>query len=73
MSAIAYLDRVNISIAGKAIARDFHLDDVELGWVFSAFVPETTHSRAIRALADLITHPCRLRCGPAPACPSVRW
>ena len=38
MSAIAYLDRVNISIAGKAIARDFHLDDVELGWVFSAFV-----------------------------------
>lgn len=38
MSAIAYLDRVNISIAGKAIARDFHLDDVQLGWVFSAFV-----------------------------------
>src|SRR6202043_151967 len=38
MSAIAYLDRVNISIAGKAIARDFHLDDVQLGWVFSSFV-----------------------------------
>src|ERR1700759_648597 len=38
MSAIAYLDRVNISIAGKALARDFHLDDVQLGWVFSSFV-----------------------------------
>ncbi|MGA2600719.1 MAG: MFS transporter [Bryobacteraceae bacterium] len=38
MSAIAYLDRVNISIAGGAIARDFHLDNVHLGWVFSSFV-----------------------------------
>jgi MFS transporter, ACS family, glucarate transporter len=38
MSAIAYLDRVNISIAGKALAHDFRLDDVQLGWVFSAFV-----------------------------------
>lgn len=38
MSGIAYLDRVNISIAGKAIAHDFSLDDVQLGWVFSAFV-----------------------------------
>jgi ACS family glucarate transporter-like MFS transporter len=38
MSAIAYLDRVNISIAGKAMAHDYHLDDVRLGWVFSAFV-----------------------------------
>jgi len=38
MSAIAYLDRVNISIAGEALAHDFRLDDVQLGWVFSAFV-----------------------------------
>src|ERR1051326_7302030 len=38
MSAIAYLDRVNISIAGKALAADFQLDDVQLGWVFSSFV-----------------------------------
>src|SRR5947209_3686671 len=38
MSAVAYLDRVNISIAGKSIAHEFHLDDVQLGWVFSAFV-----------------------------------
>lgn len=38
ISAIAYLDRVNISIAGPAIASEFHLDNVHLGWIFSAFV-----------------------------------
>ncbi len=38
VSAIAYLDRVNISIAGQAIAKEFRLSNVELGWVFSAFV-----------------------------------
>ncbi len=38
VSAIAYLDRVNISIAGPSIAKEFHLDNVHLGWVFSSFV-----------------------------------
>jgi ACS family glucarate transporter-like MFS transporter len=38
MSAIAYLDRVNISIAGQAIQKEFNLSNVQLGWVFSAFV-----------------------------------
>jgi MFS transporter, ACS family, glucarate transporter len=38
ISAIAYLDRVNISIAGRSIQEEFHLDNVQLGWVFSAFV-----------------------------------
>lgn len=38
VSAVAYLDRVNISIAGPAIASEFHLDDLHLGYVFSAFV-----------------------------------
>jgi ACS family glucarate transporter-like MFS transporter len=38
ISAVAYLDRVNISIAGRSIANEFHLTNVELGWVFSAFV-----------------------------------
>lgn len=38
MSAVAYLDRVNISIAGQAIMQDFHLNKVQLGYVFSAFV-----------------------------------
>jgi len=38
ISAVAYLDRVNISIAGQAIAKEFHLTNIQLGWVFSAFV-----------------------------------
>jgi len=38
ISAIAYLDRVNISIAGRSIQQDFHLDNIRLGYVFSAFV-----------------------------------
>jgi MFS transporter, ACS family, glucarate transporter len=38
ISAIAFLDRVNISIAGRSIEKQFHFDNVQLGWVFSAFV-----------------------------------
>src|ERR1035441_3603568 len=38
ISAIAYLDRVNISIAGHFIQEEFHLSNVQLGWIFSAFV-----------------------------------
>ena len=38
ISAISYLDRVNISIAGRFIQQEFHINDQELGWVFSAFV-----------------------------------
>lgn len=38
MSAIAYLDRVNVSIAGTAIQKEFNLTNVQLGYVFSAFV-----------------------------------
>lgn len=38
VSAISYLDRVNISIAGQAIANEFHLSNLQLGSVFSAFV-----------------------------------
>jgi ACS family glucarate transporter-like MFS transporter len=38
ISAIAYLDRVNISIAGHAIQQEYHFSNIQLGWVFSAFV-----------------------------------
>ena len=38
VSAIAYLDRVNISIAGTTIAQEFHLNNQQLGLIFSAFV-----------------------------------
>ncbi len=38
LSAVAFLDRVNISVAGTLIREDFHLTKVQLGWVFSAFL-----------------------------------
>src|SRR5208283_1255099 len=37
ISAIAYLDRVNISIAVDFIEREFKLDDPHFGLIFSAF------------------------------------
>jgi len=38
LSAVSFLDRVNISVAASAIATEYHLTDVQLGWVFSAFL-----------------------------------
>jgi MFS transporter, ACS family, glucarate transporter len=38
ISAIAYLDRVNISIAISAIRAEYGFTDIQIGYVFSAFV-----------------------------------
>lgn len=38
LSAVAFLDRVNISVAGGSLAQTYHLNNVHLGWVFSAFL-----------------------------------
>jgi len=38
LSAIAFLDRTNISVAGMQIGHDFGIDNTHLGWVFSAFL-----------------------------------
>ncbi len=38
LSAIAFLDRTNVSIAGPQISREFGLDNVRLGWIISAFL-----------------------------------
>jgi MFS transporter, ACS family, glucarate transporter len=38
LSAISFLDRTNISIAGPALSRQFGLGNQQLGWVFSAFL-----------------------------------
>lgn len=38
LSAIAFLDRTNITIAGPQISREFGLGNVRLGWVISAFL-----------------------------------
>jgi MFS transporter, ACS family, glucarate transporter len=38
MSAVAFLDRTNISVAGVQISREYALGNTHLGWVFSAFL-----------------------------------
>ena len=38
LSAVAYLDRINVSIAGPEMSREFGLGNVRLGWVMSAFL-----------------------------------
>jgi ACS family glucarate transporter-like MFS transporter len=38
LSTIAFLDRTNISVAGVALARDYQLSKIQLGWIFSAFL-----------------------------------
>lgn len=38
LSAIAFLDRTNVSIAGPQISREYGLGNVRLGWLISAFL-----------------------------------
>jgi len=38
LSAVSFLDRVNISVAGIAIASEYRLTQIQLGWIFSAFL-----------------------------------
>src|SRR5579862_8775792 len=38
LSAVGFLDRTNISIAGPSLRSELRLDDVHLGWVFSSFL-----------------------------------
>ena len=37
LSAVSYLDRVNISIAGASIEHEYGFNHIKLGWVLSAF------------------------------------
>ncbi|HUE03691.1 MAG TPA: MFS transporter [Bryobacteraceae bacterium] len=38
ISAISFLDRVNISVASRFIQQEFHISDLQLGPVFSSFL-----------------------------------
>jgi ACS family glucarate transporter-like MFS transporter len=38
LSSVAFLDRVNISIAGSSIRGEYGFTNVELGWIFSSFL-----------------------------------
>ena len=38
LSAVAFLDRVNISVAGSSLRAAYGLSTIELGWIFSSFL-----------------------------------
>ena len=38
LSAVAFLDRTNISVAGVQMRQEYGIDQIHLGWVFSAFL-----------------------------------
>lgn len=38
LSAVAFMDRTNVAIAGIHLSRDFRINNAHLGWVFSAFL-----------------------------------
>jgi len=38
LSAVAYLDRVNLSVAAARLSEEFHISNVRLGFIFSAFL-----------------------------------
>src|SRR5437764_14028417 len=38
LSAVAYLDRVNLSITGAKVSEEFAISNIRLGLVFSAFL-----------------------------------
>jgi ACS family glucarate transporter-like MFS transporter len=37
-NVICYLDRINMSVAGRSVAQDFGLSPIELGYLFSSFL-----------------------------------
>lgn len=38
VSAVVYIDRSNMSIAGLYLAKDYHISNIQLGWLQSAFL-----------------------------------
>lgn len=64
LSAVSYLDRVNISIAAGSIAETYRLSDLQLGKVFSAMlVGYALFQTAGGRLADRFGARCVLACG----------
>lgn len=59
LSAIAFLDRTNISIAGPQISREYGLSNVRLGWVFSAFLIGYAASQVLAGWAAVRLGPRR--------------
>jgi len=64
LSAVAYLDRINLSIAGSFIATEFHLTNVQLGSLTSAFLLGYAFFQTLGGwLADRLGSRCVLAIG----------
>src|SRR5579863_2578395 len=59
LSAIGYLDRTNLSIAGPQIMRDYGLNDIRLGWMMSAFLLGYAGSQILAGWAAIRLGPRR--------------
>ena len=59
LSAIAFLDRTNISIAGPQISSEFGLGNVRLGWVMSAFLVGYAASQVLAGWVAVLLGPRR--------------
>jgi len=42
LSAVSFLDRVNLSVAGVLLRSDYGLSPIQLGWIFSSFLVSYT-------------------------------
>lgn len=59
LSAVAYLDRTNLSIAGPQIMREYGLNDIRLGWIMSAFLLGYAGSQVLAGWAAVRLGPRR--------------
>lgn len=59
LSAIAFLDRTNVSIAGPQISREYGLSNVRLGWIISAFLVGYAVSQVLAGWAAVRLGPRR--------------
>jgi len=62
-SGIAYIDRVNMSVAGKPIAQELGLSPVALGYLFSSFLWAYVVMMSGWPVDRPLGRPCRRRCG----------
>jgi len=53
LSAVSYLDRVNISIAGGSIVDTYHLTDVELEKSSAHWLPATLFFRRLEVTSQI--------------------
>ena len=64
ISIITYIDRVNISVTARHMMPSLGLTDVQMGWIFSAFVFGYALFQVPGAMRLQARHvPCDYRCG----------